>query len=389
MSLGDRTTSIQVMTPADNHQKCARAPEQFRLSGNLLRAIVAVWILLIGSETSWSQTGIMQFTAYPPDAVYEKFMGDHAWRIFATGEIDANAGKRLAALIKSKNIPLHSNLYLHSPGGNLAAGMALGRVIREYRLHTYIGRFDPNLKYVGGAPGFCYSACATAFLGGVFRYWTNGSVYGVHRFYWEGRSDKDADIAQILSATVVEYIRSMGVDTKIFALASQAGSSEIVTPSHETLLALNVVNDGRNPVKWTIESLSQGGAKAMYLKGEQETDNGMNKFMLVCVPGEPVLLYAIYDVGANADETMRFAVSLLFLDRKPIRVDYEKEIVNGMMNLTYTLNDTLLNSISKAKTVGAGLQPTPEGAIFSGFNSMPFEGGAAKLPGFLAVCHRN
>jgi hypothetical protein len=78
MSLGDRTTSIQVMTPADNHQKCARAPGQFRLSGNLLRAIVAVWILLIGSETSWSQTGIMQFTAYPPDAVYEKFMGDHA-----------------------------------------------------------------------------------------------------------------------------------------------------------------------------------------------------------------------------------------------------------------------------------------------------------------------
>ena len=140
---------------------------------------------------------MMQFVAHPPDAIYEKFMGDRAWRIFATGEIDADADKRLAALIASKNIPQYSKLYLHSPGGNLAGGMALGRVIRENRLHTFIGQFDPNQKFVGGKPGSCYSACAIAFLGGEFRYWTNGSVYGVHRFFWKGRSDNDADVAQI------------------------------------------------------------------------------------------------------------------------------------------------------------------------------------------------
>jgi hypothetical protein len=333
----------------------------------------------------------MQFSAYPPDALYQKFMGDPAWRLFATGKIDANADKRLVALITSKSIPRGSKLYLHSPGGSLTGGMALGRVIRENELHTFIGQFDPNLKYVGSEPGYCYSACATAFLGGAFRYWTNGSVYGVHRFFWEGHSDKDADVAQILSAAVVEYIRSMGVDTKIFSLATQAGASEIVTPSHEILLALNVVNDGRKPAKWTIESLSQGSVQVIYLMGEQDTDNGMNKFMLVCPANAPMFLHAIFDVGGNAEQVMTFPVNWLFLDDKLVRMDKElasKEIINGKINLTYRVNTTLLNAISRAKTIGVGLQGGVGAAVYSGFNYMPFVGGAAKLPGFLAVCHR-
>jgi hypothetical protein len=73
----------------------------------------------------------MQFAAYPPDENYRKAMGGTDWKIFATGEIDAIAAKRLGALIASKRIPQHSHLYLHSPGGNLGGGMALGRVIRE------------------------------------------------------------------------------------------------------------------------------------------------------------------------------------------------------------------------------------------------------------------
>jgi len=218
----------------------------------LFQVTIAFLVWVFGSGIAWSQTNEMQFSVHSPDVTYEKFMGDYAWRIFATGEIDANADKRLAALIVDKSIPEDSRLYFNSPGGSLVGGMALGRVIRANRLHTFIGQFDPNEKYVGFKPGYCYSACAIAFLGGEFRYWTDGSVYGVHRFFWKGHSDTDADVAQIMSAAVVEYIRSMGVDTRIFSLASEAGASEVVTPSHEMLLMLNVVNDGRKPPKWTI-----------------------------------------------------------------------------------------------------------------------------------------
>jgi hypothetical protein len=339
-------------------------------------------------KTSAAQTETMEFRAYPPDATYERLMGSHAWRIFATGEIDQAAAQRLAALIANSNIPMASTLYLHSPGGSLVGGMMLGRVIREHKLATYVGQFDPARKYVSAEPGFCYSACATAFLGGEFRYWTDGSVYGVHRFFWKSHSDSDADDAQIVSSAVVEYIRSMGVDTKIFALASQAGASEVITPSHDVLLALNVVNDGRKPARWTIESMAQG----IYLKGEQETDNGTNKFMLACIASEPTMfLYAIFDAGMNAGEVLTFPVNWLFLDQYPVRMDNQlvkKENVNGKINLVYQLNTNLVTAISRAKRVGVGLQAGVGGAVFAGFDSMPFEQGAAKLSGFSTVCAR-
>ena len=352
------------------------------------RAILALLFSFAGQAVACCQTDVMQFVAYPPELYNEKLMGDHAWRIFATGEIDAAAGKRLAALVAEKRIPLFSYLYLHSSGGNLVGGMELGRVIRESKLETFVGQIDPTLKYVGSKPGFCYSACATAFLGGEYRYWTNGSVYGVHRFFWNANSSGNADLAQIVSAAVVEYIRSMGVETKIFALASQAGPSEMITPSHETLLALNVVNDGRKPEKWTIESV----AGAIYLKGEQETAIGINKFMLVCPAGKPMYLYAIFDAGQNTNEVMTWPVNWLFLDMKQVRIDnrlIQKTVEHGLINLAYAVDPGLLNAISGARTLGVGLQPTTEAAVFNGFNAMPFAGGAAKLSGFSEVCHHS
>jgi hypothetical protein len=213
----------------------------------------------------------------------------------------------------------------------------------------------------------------------------------VHRFFWKTHSDSDADLAQMVSAALVEYIKSMGVDIKLFALASQAGPSEVITPSHETLLALNVVNDGSKPVKWTIESLAQGSVQEMYLKGEQETANGINKFMLVCPAGAPMFLYAIFDAGRNAEQDVTWPVNWLFLDRQSVRMDKQlqsKTNDHGKINLVYYLNSDLLTAIAKAKTVGVGLQPSTASPIFAGFNFMLFEGGAAKLPGFLSVCHR-
>jgi hypothetical protein len=56
------------------------------------------------------------------------------------------------------------------------------------------------------------------------------------------------------------------------------------------------------------------------------------------------------------------------------------------MVLTYRVNRSLLNEISKAKTVGVGLQGGVGAAVYSGFDLMPFGDGAAKLPPLLAVC---
>ncbi len=353
----------------------------------MVRALFAFLFLFAAPAFALCQTNLMQFVAFPPDTFAEKILGHHGWTIYVAGEIDADASKRLAALVAEKRIPLGSSLYLHSSGGSLVGGMALGRVIRENRLQTYIGQFNPASRFRSN-PGYCYSACALAFRGGEKHFLYQSSLYGVHRFFWKQHSDNDADVAQIISSAVVEYIRSMDVDTKLFALASQGSSSEIITPSLETLLALNVINNGRKPVKWTIESITG----AMYLKGEQETANGINKFMLVCPAGGAMGLYAIFDAGQNAEEVMTFPVNWLFLNGKKVRIDnrlVQKENHNGMINLVYRLDPSLLAAIAQAKRVGVGLQVTTETAIFNGFDDMPFEGGAVKLSGFQQVCHRS
>jgi hypothetical protein len=359
------------------------------VSGQITRVLLTTLIWLIGACTGWCQSNVMQFEAYPPSSEYERLMGAHGWTIYASGEIDSDAGKRLAGLMVAKDIPGRSLLYLNSPGGSLVGGMALGKVIRKNFLYTDVGQRNP-VSNSEPKPGYCYSACALAFLGGEYRFLIKGSAYGVHRFFWTQHTNNDADIAQVVSAAVVEYISSMGVDTKLFAFASEAGSSEIITPSSESLLALNVINNGQKPVKWSIESIPG----VIYLKGQQETWIGINKFMMTCPASEPMELYAIFDAGQNANEVMTWPIDWLFSDGRQFEIQdrlSSKTNKNGEINLFYRVDDALLCIIIETKsTVGVGLSPAPGAAIFSGFNYMPFSGGAVKLPGFLQVCgHRS
>jgi hypothetical protein len=61
------------------------------------------------------------------------FMNNYAWKIFASGDINEDAGKR--------------RVWLHS---------SPKRIFPLVRAS--------QLNYVGGKVGYCYSACATAFL---------------------------------------------------------------------------------------------------------------------------------------------------------------------------------------------------------------------------------
>jgi hypothetical protein len=350
----------------------------------MLRATLVLIAFFITSE-AFSQTPI-QFTAFPPDRLMNALMGANAWRIYASGTIDDDADKRLEDVIRKNNIPYSSEIYLHSNGGSLSGGMKLGKMIRKYLLQSNIGQLDLSSKYQGiPKAGNCYSSCATAYLGGEFRFLMPNSVYGIHRFYWDKRTDQDADIAQMMSAVVVEYIRSMDVNTEIFTLASRAGRDEIVTPSLEVLVHLNVVNNGLKQTKWTIESIPGG----LYLKGEQQTWNGTNKFMVACAPKSPITLYAIFDAGMNAEDAMNFNAETLMVDSTKISLAGRRERKqnnNGKINLAYSVDESILNAIRKAKTVGILLQPSTEAAIYMGFESMPFDDGRSKLPGFLQVC---
>lgn len=240
-----------------------------------------------------SQLGKMEFTAIP-SPIEIAISGVDAWEIYAVGPIDSGAPQRFIELIENENIPAASTVYFHSSGGNLDAGLALGRIIRENGFWTRIGQQPRNYRQQNES-GECYSACALAFLGGIFRFHEGDSRYGVHRFY--STNYNDGEVAQIISAAIVAYIREMGADISLFSLMSSASSDDIRLVSKDVLLELNIVNNGYLPARWTFDSVPQG----IYLKGEQATRDGLQKMIFLCNKGKVkfIPMFNIDGVGVN------------------------------------------------------------------------------------------
>ncbi|MCL6706333.1 hypothetical protein M8R20_04925 [Pseudomonas sp. R2.Fl] len=99
----------------------------------------------------------------------------------------------------------------NSGGGNVVKALELGRVIRRLNMMTVQTR-----EYE------CSSACAFAFLGGVHRFATPGSI-GVHKASFEGTPSINVDDAvssvQQMTAEVMSYIAEMGADPRLLELS--------------------------------------------------------------------------------------------------------------------------------------------------------------------------
>lgn len=100
---------------------------------------------------------------------------------------------------------------LNSPGGSLADGIEIGRIMHDNALVSYVRRDD-----------VCYSACAIAFLGGVFQYVTGvgpsrkmdvGATLGFHGYRLEENKvvimNEAFDQARALNGLVLEYAAEM------------------------------------------------------------------------------------------------------------------------------------------------------------------------------------
>lgn len=234
------------------------------------RVVAAVTFLLMSlgfAATSFGQaTDELTVLGLPQDPKF-KFLVGNAWAIYLNGKIDLKAGVRLEEYVEQKDVPNNSFVFLNSPGGSLFGGMELGTVIRKHRFRTDVGiRKDDPSHIFSSDPGGCYSACTLAFMGGVFRFLQKGSHFGIHRFAFVSPQSNGMDVAQVASAAVVAYLRSMDIDTDLFTLSTAAGPDEIFEPSLDELKKLNVVTDGFNKPTWSIES-NNG---ILYLKGERD-----------------------------------------------------------------------------------------------------------------------
>ena len=199
--------------------------------------------------------GMLSIRVEPPDAL-KAIRKVTTWNIVLEGEIDPKAPARLGAALKKVG-PGGADVYINSPGGNLFAGMEIGRLLRRAGANTHVGTLaaDPPraaLARLAGRPavrvlpGYCYSACSLAFLGGVRRTVPRESEYGVHRFSaGSGPGASDLQTTRTAASAVTAYIRDMGADPALFNFMAGKGKNGIRLLSEGELVRLGVVNSGR------------------------------------------------------------------------------------------------------------------------------------------------
>jgi hypothetical protein len=336
-----------------------------------VRSLFLCLLLSLNGTAPLSAQGDMQIRGEPPHPAVAMIMGNR-WDIFLEGRIDSAAGERLKEYLETKRVPRRSNLSIHSPGGSVFGGMELGRVIREYELSVYVSRFtkDGGSEYrpFSHLPGECYSACTLAFVGGRFRFLNEKSTFGVHQFAFRNSAEADVGVAQVTSAMIVAYLRSMDIDVDFFRMSTVAKPSDMFTPPIETLKKLNVVNGGVERPKWTIESSGDG----LYLKAERDSIYGHQKILLYCRPKSPIFFHMIYEAQGREDELMSMVAHTLIIgDRTYRQTPVHKEIHNGYFNAIYALSRPQAEILRSAQKIGAMVQGSYEAPMFLGIDDMP------------------
>jgi hypothetical protein len=269
------------------------------------------------------------------------------WAVFLEGTIDPGSAERVGrelALIGDDR----ADVYLDSPGGSLSDGMQIGLLLRRLRANTLLGK--RGSRNSGLEPGVCLSACSIAFLGGVQRYVSGGSVYGVHRVSTSVRSETDFAAGQIVSAQLSSYIRDMGVDSRLLERMAGTDKDRIYIVGAPELRALHVVDDGRRPAQWRSQFTEQGPS----LVGSQESAEGTDQVLLACDKGR-VKFHSIYHAGSNADRlASEQRANSLLIDDTPLPLDAPTSIedVNGDLNATFTLSPDQERRMVGAASIG-------------------------------------
>jgi hypothetical protein len=129
---------------------------------------------------------------------------------------------------RGKLLPFRAAAILfESPGGNLLAGLEIGRTIRDSGYFTAV------------APGTrCSSACALAWLGGIERTMAPSAEVGFHAAYVrEGRMVRESGMG---NALVGAYLAGLGLDDRAIAYLTVAPPDSMLFLDPEMLSALGI-----------------------------------------------------------------------------------------------------------------------------------------------------
>ena len=297
-------------------------------------------------------------------------------RVYLDGPIDAGAPDRLTKALDGVNGKIA--VWLNSPGGNLFAGMQLGRIIRTHGASTHIINYRTILA------GECYSACSLAFLGGVYRFNDNGARYGVHRAS-VGPTTGDVDLGQNLSAAIRSYIREMGVAARLFDLWVKAGPDEMYLLSQQEAEDLGVVNNGRTPPEWRIAAFA-GGAR---LQGQQATADGTATLYFSC-DNKQTVFGSVYEAAGRGERVdARGWSHWLTIDRyDEVPLTAPRVSDDDSVRSTFILPPDVVRRARLAKRIGLRMKPPTNRSPSIGYTVDIDDRSASVVRNFLGNCLR-
>lgn len=157
-----------------------------------------------------------------------------------TGTIGAASASWFRDEVAKAKLQPGDLVLLSSPGGNLTQSMIMGEVIRAHGLDTAVGTAEADGRI---KPGYCASACVTAFAGGKARIGVDGSKLGVHRFTSKRQGEDPVASTQRTMGFVLSYMTKMGVSSQVveamsatdkirWLSGSEAADMKLVTAQH-------------------------------------------------------------------------------------------------------------------------------------------------------------
>ena len=290
------------------------------------RLLFACLVLLLAASLRASpaaaQSEPMAFTAWRDTSGVAWGEGVRNY-IFAFGEITDDTPKELGSAITRFGAGPGTILVLNSPGGSLAAGLAMGEIIRSHGLWTEVGTrvplalgLTPNVSpayfpYVHSGstppfPGYCYSSCTLAFLGGVVRTVGFTSDYGVHRFYFEGQqpSGEEAVAAgEEGMAEISHYVKEMGVDSDFIQEMAKKGRNATTHLTEQRMAELNITT----PFWRTSWSIQEGNGNFYYDGQTLDASGKRDDIFVYCgdqqqrAAGHVVLMDIYMDAAGRVD----------------------------------------------------------------------------------------
>ncbi|WP_398470236.1 hypothetical protein [Tardiphaga sp.] len=155
-----------------------------------------------------------------------------------TGKIGAASATWFREQLDQAKLQPGDIVLMSSPGGNLSQSMIMGEVIRARGLSTAVGTADADGRI---KPGYCASACVTAYAGGKVRIGIEGSRLGVHRFTSSRQGEDPVASTQRTMGFVLSYMTKMGVSSQV--VEAMSGTEKIRWLTGSEASGMNLVTD--------------------------------------------------------------------------------------------------------------------------------------------------